>query len=54
MNSQRILIVSASPETVEQLNQAIRTASLDSEAEVWNEFPTASEMRRRLKESQNP
>ncbi|MDA0203813.1 MAG: hypothetical protein O3A53_12305 [Acidobacteria bacterium] len=54
MNSQRILIVSASPETVEQLNQAIRTASLDSEAEVWNEFPSDSEMRRRLKESQNP
>jgi pilus assembly protein CpaE len=53
MNSQRILIVSASPETAGQLNQAIGSAGLDSEAEVWSEFPSASEMRRRLKESQN-
>lgn len=51
MNSQRILIVSASPETAEQLSQAIRTAGLDSEPQVWREFPSASEMRRRFKES---
>ena len=53
MNSQRILIVSASPDTAEQLNQAIRAAGLDKEAEVWVEFPSASEMRRRLKESED-
>lgn len=53
MNSQRILIVSASPETVEQLSQAIRTSGLDREAEVWSEFPSVSEMRRRLKESED-
>jgi pilus assembly protein CpaE len=54
MNSQRLLIVSASLETAEQLNQAIWIAGLKNEAEVWNEFPSASEMRRRLKESQDP
>jgi pilus assembly protein CpaE len=51
MKPQRILIVSTSTETAEQLRQAIRIAGLDGEAEVWSEFPSASEMRRRLKES---
>jgi pilus assembly protein CpaE len=53
MHSQRILIVSASQQTAEQLQHAIRSAGLEGEAEVWNEFPSASEMRRRLKESED-
>lgn len=54
MSAHRLLIVSASPETVEQLNQATRTAGLEKDAEVWTEFPSASEMRRRLKEASEP
>lgn len=54
MPSHRTLIVSDSQRTAAQLRQAIRTAGLRGEAEVWNEFPSGSEMRRRLKGAAEP
>lgn len=51
MNPQRILIVTPSPDTVEQLKSALHAVGLSNELETWNEFPSASEMRRRFKES---
>lgn len=53
MNSPRILIVTALPETTEQLQKALQLAGL-AEADVWSEYPSASEMKRKFKESENP
>ena len=50
MHPHRVLIVSVSQQTVEQLRQSIRTAGLEGEAvEVWSELPSATELRRRLR-----
>lgn len=55
MHPRRILIVSASQQTVEQLCQSVRTAGLEWAAvDVWSEFPSATELRRRLKGSADP
>lgn len=53
MKPQRILIVTASPETVEQLASVLQTAGLSNELDTWAEFPSASEMRRRFKEAEH-